>query len=631
MAGETDQETRSKDNSGMIRWSASFWVAVVVVLAVALVAEASRWLQNESVPALGWWSGRSPDWLPYLPLLLCAPLFGLIRRPLLARTPRWWSRVRRVSSESCPTTARPSRRSEDWRAMGLSLLVAAIGLLMSGWVGWRFGDLPPAYHDEFSYLLQAETFLAGRFWFPSHDQMPELFDQVHVLNEGRFASRYFPGTGLWIAPFLALGHPWWGHHLAHSFASFLLFWIGRHLANNAVGLTAGLLLALSPGVLLFSNLLLAHHPTLVGLLIFVITFLKLRRAIQDNTQTAHWAFLASCGLTFAMLCRPMTAAGVGLPFGVWFAWWLLRGSVATKKRLLAGGAMAVPLALGFVGLAAYNHSITGNALVTPYQQYTDLYTPRHVYGFDNVVRGEQRLGPKVLENYDRWAENLTPTLAARNVGRRVRNSLSWTLGIVPLSLASLVFVLTLRHWSTDWWLIVAAILSLHLVHVPYWFEGIMGWHYVFESAPFWLLLFAGTGHALWRHWSQTDRPWMPVWWSGLTIVAVLVNLITIEPLWPARLDLGMAEVAFSRERYEAFYSRIEQLTGGRRALVLINPDPSDRHIDYVVNSPDLNTRILYGRYDAESTDLRAVAEAFPDRDLWLVDLVGGSVQQIVTR
>src|SRR5690606_37132164 len=98
----------------------------------------------------------------------------------------------------------------------------------------------------------------------------------------------------------------------------------------------------------------------------------------------------------------------------------------------------------------FNRAITGDGWLTPYQQYTDVYTPRHVFGFNNVVRGEQHLGPKVLENYDEWAQNLTPALAARNVGRRIMFSMIWTLGIVPLTLAGLVFLLTVDCWNGAW-------------------------------------------------------------------------------------------------------------------------------------------------------------------------------------
>lgn len=502
---------------------------------------------------------------------------------------------------------------------------------MSWYVGGRFGDRPPAYHDEFSYLFQAETFLAGRVSFPSHPEMPELFDQMHVLNEGRFAGRYFPGTALWMLPFVAIGHPWWGHWLAHSLSAFLLFWIGRHLANSAVGLLAGLLLAVSPGVALFSNLLLAHHPTLVGLLVFVITFLKLRRAIVERTRLWPWALLAGCGLTFAMLCRPMTAAGVGLPFGVWFGWWVLAGGETNAwSRWRTALIMAVPIACGFAGLFLFNRAITGDGLLSPYQQYTDIYTPRHVYGFNNVVRGEQHLGPKVIENYDRWAENLTPRLAAKNVCLRLIASLRWTLGIPVLMLACLVFLITIDRWSGDWWLMGAAIVSLHAVHIPYWFEGIMGWHYVFESAPFLLLIFAGVSGRLWQDWMQSDRPVMCLWWTGLVVTAVAVNLISVEPFWAARLDRGIGEVSYSRRKYGEFFDHVEQLTQGRRALVLVNADPADRHIEYVVNAPALDTVVLYGRFRPGRTDLDAVVRTFADRDVWLIDVAGQTVERVST-
>src|SRR5690606_9101124 len=277
--------------SGNVRWSIAFWAALAGVLSLAVWGEVRRWLNVDEDPLQGWIAGRSPDWLVYLPLLLAAPLAWFARRRLVLISSRWRPRVAGWGAESCPTSIKPTTRHEDLRALGLSLLVAAVGWGMARYVAVQFGDLPPAYHDEFSYLFQAQTFLAGQLSFPSHPVMPELFDQMHVLNEGRFASRYFPGTGLWMTPFVAAGHPWWGHQAAHAFASFLLFWIGRHLANNAVGLLAGLLLALSPGVALFSSLLLAHHPTLVGLLVFTITFLKLRRAVLEGTRLWPWALL----------------------------------------------------------------------------------------------------------------------------------------------------------------------------------------------------------------------------------------------------------------------------------------------------------------------------------------------------
>ncbi|MCA8999975.1 MAG: hypothetical protein KDA80_23465, partial [Planctomycetaceae bacterium] len=201
-----------------------------------------------------------------------------------------------------------------------------------------FRDETPVIHDEFSYLLQAKTFLSRRWFWESSPVARELFHQMHVLNDGKFASRYLPGTGLWIAPWLAMGHPRWGHWFAQGSVAVAAYLLskrltemsradGKRLPNGPglagiptaswsgliAGIVAGTLIALSPGLALFSNLMLSHHPTLVGLSLFLWAFLHLM-----ETSAMRWSLLSGAGLAFAMICRPLTAAAVGLPWGFWW-------------------------------------------------------------------------------------------------------------------------------------------------------------------------------------------------------------------------------------------------------------------------------------------------------------------------
>ncbi len=479
-----------------------------------------------------------------------------------------------------------------------------------------FGDMPPNFHDEYSYRLQSETFLAGRTWFPSAQPHPELFDQMHVLNEGRMASRYFPGVGVWLLPGTATGNPWLMQHIAHALAAWLVFWIGCELSSLRTGLIAGLLLALSPGVLLFSNLLLSHHATLVGLLVFLYAYLRMLRIPRFE-----WAFVAGCGLTFAMLCRPMTAAGFALPMGVWTLWKFGRRLIQPDTRREAVAVMTClggPIVIGLGVMLWYNQQITDDWRVTPYSLYTETYTPRHVYGFNNVVRGEQSLGPKVLDNYDRWAENLTPSLAVKNVGERLLRGGDWTLGVVPILLGVLGLFFGPRL-DVRWWLIITSIISLHAVHVPYWFAGIMGWHYVFETAPLWLLL-TSEGFRRWSEYGQRRGPRGLRWCiAGVMLTALAVNLVTVPPLWPAQLAVGVNEIAFARERYFAFEQQVKELRGGRPAVVLIIPDPADRSMDYVTNHAGLDAEVLRVRWSEATISLDEIQNLFPGRRLLLFD------------
>jgi 4-amino-4-deoxy-L-arabinose transferase-like glycosyltransferase len=509
----------------------------------------------------------------------------------------------------------------------LSLLVGIVSLAASLAVGARFDDLPPAYHDEYSYLFQARTFLAGQVSFPSH-VAARLFDQMHVLNEGQFASRYFPGAGLWMAPFVAAGHPYWGHWLAGGICAALMFWIARELAGDAAGLIAGLVTALSPGMALFSNLLLAHHPTLVGLGIFVLGFLRMVRSANWG-----WGLISGTGLAFAMICRPMTAAGVALPFGIWFLYRCLRWLQARRRAgdvsprigrpvLSLAAALALPLILTLASLFPYNKSITGDGWLTPYSQYTSLHTPSHVYGFNNVERGRQHQGPRVIENYDKWAENLTPVLAITNAGIRWSASWKWTLGLMPMTLALCGGLVLCRRLPAGTWLIFAAILSLHAVHIPYWFVGMEDQHYVFEAGPLWAVWVAVVTVEAARVWNATGQRMMFAWWAILLAAAVVMNW-TIGSGQPTALKLsaplkqGIERVAFARRKHGRFAQIVARRAVSVPALVLVEADPADRHIDYVSNSPDLQSPVLIGHYLPNLVPIAEVRRLFPDRKLFL--------------
>ena len=130
----------------------------------------------------------------------------------------------------------------------------------------------------------------------------------------------------------------------------------------------------------------------------------------------------------------------------------------------------------------------------------------------------------MITNYDEWAENLTPALAVEIARKRFMASLQWTLGLAPLLMSGVIAMAVLPKLGLRWGLIVASIISLHAVHVPYWFVGIMNWHYVFESAPLWLLLLAATTRELLSDWRARGLWGMAIWWKGSIALALLHGL-----------------------------------------------------------------------------------------------------------
>lgn len=576
---------------------------------VSLAVQVLAW-----IAALAVCVGGMLEWVAEWPAELATlQLFVLLLAPVAYMLPS-----RRPRSLSSPQADAP-RNAGPLDAV-LCLAAGGLSLYLSSRIGLRNEHLPPAYHDEFSYLFQAKTLLSGHLSLPSHPLHPELFDQMHVLNEGRMASRYYPGTGLWLAPFVAFGHPYLGPWIAGAIATMLIYWVGREISGRTTAIVASMAMAVSPGVNLFGNTLLAHHSTLMALSVFLLGVCRWRR-----TRSLSDALIAGCGLSFAMLCRPMTAAAIGFPFGVDVIAWIVRTALAARTNTtdrtpdrrpvtsLVG--FGLPLLIGWGTMLLYNHSVTGDWMKSPYQLYTEIYTPRHVYGFNNVVRGEQHLGPKVIDAYDRWAENLTMGLALRNMLIRWISSWLWTFDIMPLLVSAIIVAQALPRLDRRWTLIVLAILSLHAAHIPYWYVGIMGWHYVFESAPLLCLVLGGATHLLFADWKQRNKFGLSIWWT----VVLAISIAGIDPgFCPSRLQRGIGALQYPRQKHAQLRQWLEEHVDQRPALVLVEQqDTEASHLDLVYNEPGLQADLLVGRFRPGQTDVAQVRRDFPGRILYV--------------
>ena len=569
-----------------------------------------------------------------------------------------WVRGKPRQASAEMATAAVKQPDSKGRVWALALAVACTSLDTSLWTADKFGGSPPCFHDEYSYLLQAETFLRGRLSFPSHATMPDLFDQMHVLNEGKFASRYYPGTALWMAPFAAIGHPQFGHWFAGMLIAVLVFATGRELAGNLCGFIAGMVAALSPGMAIFSNLLLSSHPTMLGLSVFVFAFFRVL-----NTESWRWALVAGIGLAFALLCRPLTAVGVAAPFVLGFmllavsngtfptnpkrqrgngltpslalrvgvdrsrlgyiARWFRRG-LGNRKWVHMTAAGMLPVTGALLAILFYNHAISGNAWKSPWQLYNEIYTSRHVYGFNNGVRGDAAPGPKVVQEYDRWATNLTAGRALDNAAARLVQSWRWALGATPLLMTGVV-VLFCPGPSRAGRLLLGGILGLHAAYFPYWYEGTLGFHYVFETIPLWALIYGLATAQLYRTWWNERRYLLWPWWASLALLSLAATYLPIHGK-EAAIDSEIAQMTARRVDHARFLRLVNEQVTDKPALVLIDQGLVD---SFVVNSPGLDRPLIFGRYRPKVHSLAEIAHAFPERTIYLFDETARQIKRVV--
>lgn len=148
----------------------------------------------------------------------------------------------------------------------------------------------------------------------------------------------------------------------------------------------------------------------------------------------------------------------------------------------------------------------------------------------------------------------------------------------------------------------------------------MHWHYVFETGPLLVLMFARSTQLLAWNFRRENRHWLSIWWLGLPAIGLLLAYTSCEPLWRGTVADGVSELKFAREQHAEFTNWVESQVDAP-AVVFIRTDPADVHLDFVVNSPTLETAVLRAHWLPERYSTAQLQALFPDRRLYLADLV----------
>jgi hypothetical protein len=490
-------------------------------------------------------------------------------------------------------------------AVGVSTLVLRVAIIPI----WCVPQ--PMWHDEFSFLLAADTFAHGRVTNPTHPMWTHL-EGFHIIERPTYMSMYPPGQGVILAAGQLLGHPWIGQLVITSVVTAALCWMLQAWVPPIWALFGAVLAMLQVGTLgYWMNSYFAGSLGALGGILVLGAWPRIQRCARIRD-----ALLMSMGLVIMANTRPFEGFMFGLPFAVAMVIWLVK-----RKRVPASTAwlrvvlpLAMVLAVTGFGMTYYFWRITGNRFEMPYQVNRAQYAvaPYFVWqkpGTEPVYRHAE-----MREFYINW--ELKDYMRGRSfwgflrrLGFKARMLWSFYSGPV-FTVPFLSFPLLFRERRMRFPLILAATVLVTIL-LETWTLA----HYLAPALGlFYLLLVQCIRHLRLFRWRGKPVgfglaraiPAVCVAMIVLRLSAVALNT-QIEPLWQ-RGNL----------KRNAVIRTLDTMPG--KQLVIVHYEPQHpSHVDWIANRADIDSAHVVWARDAGAAGNEDLVRYFTDRKIWIID------------
>jgi hypothetical protein len=495
--------------------------------------------------------------------------------------------------------------SSKWLSV---VLVGVLALVGSATMGFLLGIPPPLIHDEFSYLLAADTFAHGRLTNPTHPMWVH-FETLHVIHQPSYMSKYMPAQGLVLMLGKILGgHPIVGVWLSMALMCAAICWMLQAWLPARWALLGGIFAVIHPNIGVGNYWAQSYWggalPAAGGALL-----LGGVRHLMGKPRTGY-AVAAGLGLALLANSRPYEGLVLSLPVGLGLLTWLIG-----KNRPPAGVLIrSVLLPFALIGIctvgamAYYNYRITGDVAQVPYLLHKQQYMMSALFVWQTLPP-KPVYRHKLIENFhDRF--ELPPYLEKRTLGGFVRiNFLALALYIVvvgsvfTISLIGSAKQLLSWAWNDRWGRFALFIYGFFVFGIMIETYSLL--HY---WAPVTALgyLFIVQGLRLWR--ARNPRVGQAVL-IALPLLALAISAMTTDLLVATRDEFTPA-----RQRARL----MERLSEGEdRHLILIKYGPHHSYFhEWVYNEADIDaSKVVWARAMDAKEDCKLV-EYFKDRKVW---------------
>jgi hypothetical protein len=480
-----------------------------------------------------------------------------------------------------------------WLGLGLVVLVVRAALLPL----WPAPQ--PAIYDEFGYLLQSDTFAAGRLTNPPHP-MWHFFESVYILHQPTYNAKYPPGQGLALALGQRLfGDPWFGVWLSCGALMAALCWALQGWLPASWALLGGVL---ALPLCLFTYWMNSYWGGAVAAVGGALVMGSYARIVRRRQFVYAW--LMGLGLVVLALTRMYEGLLFAAPFLVAL---MLRG-----RSLRLWAPVAIVLAMGAAFILHYNAAVTGHATRLPYTEYQRQYGYVPLFTFQPLTPVTTYRNLSVANVFLQW--EYTQWRRSRSWNVIVDRARDWgkILALVvegaPLML---IFLGLLWNTARDG-RISLPLLGLAAVFVGSFLQIVYYQHYAAPAAAALLLVLVQSLRYLRHMLAPVGR--------ALCRAIPAATLLIVLATQGARLyrQETIEETQPVNARRAKIENRLrDELGGGRHLIVVRYTGTQDPHEEWVYNRADIDRSDVVWAHDMGAEENRQLLEYFKDRTVWL--------------
>jgi hypothetical protein len=483
------------------------------------------------------------------------------------------------------------RKTLSWVGLGVLVLVVRAALLPV----WPIPK--PSVYDEFSYLLQADTFAHGRLANPAHP-LWQFFESTYILQQPTYASRFPPAPALAIAVGQVIfGHPWFGVWLsagllAAAFCWALQGWLppGWALFGAFIGLD----------LCLFSywmNSYWGGAVTAIGGALVVGAWVRITRA-----KRWHYAWHFGIGAVILILARPFEGSLLLIP--------ALITLVMANRTAHVWLPIVIAGVVGASWLAYDNYRVTGHALRLPYLQYYEQYEIVPPFSFMPISST-----PRTFRHFDLESRASETYAHVRNWHLFVDRPLDW-LVLLRYYYGNLIWLLPLAAFLPLVWRSRRTRLAAILTVVIGAASVIEVWWYPHYAAPFAaaLLILAAQSMRYLRQWKYDGREVGRFLVSAMP-VAVLLVMVASEAKGIAT-HRTMDQVRTKNAQKENVEQWLVEKQPGNH-VIFVRYTGQSPHQEWVYNPADIDAASVIWAQDLGQTENERLRRYYAGRSFWL--------------